>query len=76
MKPITIQPNSEVVIVNFRLLDSDVPLTPSDGVYISQIVLYARVCTDGIDFNEHNQCITGKLLCQEFRYNRLIKTFT
>ena len=63
-------------IVNFPFLDGDVPLAPSYGVYISQLVRFARVCSDVIDFNERNQCITGKLLCQGFRYHKLLKTFT
>ena len=63
-------------IVNFPFLDGDVPLGPSYGVYISQLVRFARVCSDVIDFNERKQCITGKLLCQGFRYHKLLKTFT
>ena len=62
-------------IVNFPFLDGDVPLAPSYGVYISQLVRYARVCSDVSDFNERNLCITEKLLSQGFRYHKLIKTF-
>ena len=63
-------------IVNFPFLDGDVPLAPSYGVYISQLIRYARVCSDVSDFNDRNLCITEKLLSQGFRYNKLIKTFT
>ena len=63
-------------IVNFPFLDGDVPLAPSYGVYISQLVRYARVCCDVFDFNERNLCITGKLLNQGYRYHKLLKTFT
>ena len=41
-------------IVNFPFLDGDVPLAPSYGVYISQLVRYDRVCSDVSDFNERS----------------------
>ena len=64
-------------IVNFQSLDGDVPFAPSYGVYISQLVRYARVCCDVVDFNERNlSCITGKVWKQQFRYHKLLKTFT
>ena len=37
-------------IVNFTFLDGDVPLSPSYGVYISQLVRFARVCSNDDDF--------------------------
>ena len=63
-------------IVNFPFLDGDVPLAPSYGVYISQLVRFARICNNVSDFNERNLCITEKLLHQGFRYHKLVKTFT
>ena len=54
------------------VLDGDVPLAPSYGVYISQLIWYARVCSDVSDFNDRNLCITEKFLSQGFRYNKLI----
>ena len=63
-------------IVNYPFLDGDVPLSPSYGVYISQLVRFARVCNNVLDFNERNLCITEKLLHQGFRYHKLVKTFT
>ena len=32
-------------IVNFPFLDADVPRRPSYGVYISQLIRFARVCS-------------------------------
>lgn len=63
-------------IVNYPFLDGDVPLAPSYGVYISQLVRFARVCNNVSDFNERNLFISGKLLHQGFRYHKLVKTFT
>ena len=34
-------------IVNFPFLDGDVPRRPSYGVYISQLIRFARVCIVG-----------------------------
>ena len=38
-------------IVNFTFLNGDVPRSPSNGVYISQLTRYARVCSNVDDFN-------------------------
>ena len=38
-------------IVNFPFLDSDVPCSPSYGVYISQLIRFARVCSNVDIFN-------------------------
>ena len=37
-------------IVNFPFLDGDVPRSPSYGVYISQLIRFARVCSNVDDF--------------------------
>ena len=39
-------------IVNFPFLD--VPRSPSYGVYISQLIRFARVCSNVDDFNNRN----------------------
>ena len=38
-------------IVNFPFLDGDVPRRPSYGVYISQLIRFARVCSHVEDFH-------------------------
>ena len=43
-------------IVNFHFLDGDVPRRPSYGVYISQLIRFARVCSHVDDFNTRNKC--------------------
>ena len=40
-------------IVNFPFLDGDVPRSPY-GVYISQLIRFARVCSNVDDFNNRN----------------------
>ena len=41
-------------IVNFPLSDGDVPRRPYNGVYISQLIRFARVCSLVDDFNTRN----------------------
>lgn len=63
-------------IVNYPHLDGDVPRATSYGVYISQLIRFARACKSLDDFNSRNKYITEKLLSQGFRYDKLRKTFS
>ena len=63
-------------IVNFSFLDSDLPRSTSYGVYISQLIRFARASSHVADFNTHNKLLTQKLLKQSFRYHKLCKTFS
>ena len=63
-------------IVNFQFLDGDVPRSTSYGVYISQLIWFARVCSHVADFNARNKSLTAKLLKQGCRYHKLQKTFS
>ena len=49
-------------IVNFPWLSGDVPRLPSYGIYISQLVRFARCCTSVFDFHSKNLQITSTLL--------------
>ena len=51
-------------IVNFPFLDGDVPRSTSYGVYISQLICFARVSSHVHDFNARNNVLTAKLLRQ------------
>ena len=46
-------------IVNFPFLEGDVPRPPSYGVYISQLIRFARVCSHVDDLNTRNKCLTA-----------------
>ena len=63
-------------IVNFPFLDGDVPRSPSYGVYISQLIRFARVCSNVDDFNNRNLFLTAKLLKQGYRYHKIRKAFS
>ena len=62
-------------IVNFPWLNGDVPRLLSYGIYISQLVTFARCCTSVLDFHSWNLQITLKLLTQGYRYHKLWKAF-
>ena len=63
-------------IVNFPFLDGDVPRSTSYGVYISQLIRFARVYSHVVDFNARNKRLTAKFLQQGYRYHKLRKTFS
>ena len=46
-------------IVNFPFLDGDVPRSASYGVYISQLIRFARVSSHVDDFNTRNKVLTA-----------------
>ena len=53
--------------MNFPFLDGNVPRSISYGVYISQLILFARVSSHVDDFNTRNKVLTAKLLKQGYR---------
>ena len=57
-------------------MDGDVPRRASYGVYISQLIRFARVCNHAADFIARNRCLTAKLLQQGYRYHKFRKTFS
>ena len=63
-------------IVNFPFLDGDVPRSTCYGVYISQLIRFARASSYVADFNTRNKLLTQKLLKQGYRYHKLRKTFS
>ena len=63
-------------VVNFQFLDGDVSRSTSCGVYISQLIRFARVSSHVNDFNTRNKVLTAKLLRQGYRYHKLRKAFS
>ena len=45
-------------------------------MYISQLIRFARVCSNVEDFNVRNTCLTAKLLKPGYRYHKLRKAFS
>ena len=57
-------------------MDGGVPSRPSYGVYISQLIRFARLCSHVDDSDARNKCLTAKLLKQGYRYHELRKAFS
>ena len=57
--------------VNFPYLDGDVPCSTPYGVYIFQLIRFARVSSHVDDFNTRNKILIAKLLRQGYRYHKL-----
>ena len=62
-------------IVNFPFL-GDVPWSTSYGVYISQLIRFARASSNLSDFNFRNKARTAKFLRQGYRHSKLRKAFS
>ena len=56
--------------------DGDVPRSTSYGVYISQLIRFARVSCHVDDFNIRNKIMAAKLLKQGYRYHKLRVAFS
>ena len=63
-------------IVNFPFVEGHVPSSPSYGVYISQRIRFARVCSNINDVNNRNLFLTAKLSKQGYRYHKFRKAFS
>ena len=62
-------------IVNFPVLSSNIPASPEYGVYVFQLIRYARACTYYHEFLARGKLLTDKLLRQDYCKPRLITTF-
>ena len=60
----------------FTFLEGDVPRSTSFGVYISELIRFARASSNVADFNTRNKLLTQKLLKQGYWYHKLRKTFS
>ena len=59
-------------------MDSNIPANPAYGVYISQLVRYARICPSKVDHDCMNRLrgLSLRLRQQGFLTNLLQRTFT
>jgi len=61
-------------IVNYPDLSGNIPRGAAYGVYTSQIIRYARVCSEKEDFMVRLKILTGKLIKKGFQKTTLRKT--
>jgi hypothetical protein len=62
-------------IVNFLHICSNIPLSPTYGVLISQLIRYARTCSTYDQFLSRSRLLTDKLMLQEFLQSCLMSAF-
>ena len=62
-------------VQNYPHLGSNVPCTPMYGVYISQLLRFARACDRYSDFLTRHKRLVWTLLDQGFRYGLLCRKF-
>ena len=60
-------------IVNYPYLDSCIPRKSALGVFVSQLIRYARICSTYKDFSERGLSLSHKLLQQGYKYESLRK---
>ena len=61
-------------IVNFPILNSNIPSAQAYGVYVSQLIRYARICSNYQDFMERGKVLTTNLLSQGYQKTKLVAT--
>ena len=61
-------------IVNFPFFSSNIPSGPSYGIYISQLIRYARCCSHYDDLRYRYKCLVDRLLSQGYIALRLEKS--
>ena len=62
-------------IVHFPFMSSNIPSAPAYGVYTSQLIRYARCCSNYSDFLSRHRALVTRLLSQGYKGNRLSNTF-
>ena len=62
-------------IVNFPFMSSNIPSAPAYSVYASQLIRFARCCSNYSEFLSRHRALVTKLLLQGFKVNRLSNTF-
>ena len=62
-------------IMIFPFMSSNIPSAPAYGVYASQLICYARCCSNYSDFLPRHRALLTRLLSQGYKVNRLSNTF-
>ena len=60
---------------SYQLTSSNIPSGTSYGVYISQLIRYARCCSHYDDFRYRHKCLVDRLLSKGYIALRLEKSF-
>ena len=60
-------------IVNFPFLDSCIPRKPALGIFLSQLIRYARICSKFEDFCKRSINLSKRLQSQGYKFHELRK---
>ena len=66
--------NFNFKIINFPNMCSNIPASPAYGVYISQLIRYARASSNYSDFLKRHLHLRNRLLDQGYKKIRLIRS--
>ena len=66
--------NFDFKIINFPSMCSNIPASPAYGVYISQLIRYARASSNYSDFLKRHFHLRNRLLDQSYEKIRLIRS--
>ena len=58
-------------IINYPDLSGNIPTKPAYGVFTSQVIRYARICSKKVDLLERVKSLTKKLLWKHYTINGL-----
>ena len=58
-------------IINYPDLSGNIPTKPAYGVFTSQVIRYARICSKKVDLLERFKSLTKKLLRKHYTINGL-----
>jgi hypothetical protein len=61
-------------IINFPNMCSNIPASPANGVYISQLIRYTRASSNYSDFLKRHLHLRNRLLDQGYKKIRLIRS--
>ena len=62
-------------IVNVPFMLSNIPSAPAFGIHASQLIRYARCCSNYSDFLLRHRALVTRLMSQGYKVNRLSNTF-
>ena len=62
-------------IVNFPDLSGNIPTKHSYGVFVSQLIRYARCCEELVDFTTRSKTLIKKLVKQNYKIRQLKRVF-
>ena len=65
---------SLIEVINFPNMCSNIPASPAYGIYISQLIRYARASSNYSDFLKRHLYLRNRLLDQGYKKTRLIRS--